>query len=150
MPVDLADLSRFIGLDHGLAVVSVVRPDGSVASSLVNAGVLDHPVDGRPVIGFVAAGGARKLDHLRRDPRATLVWRAGWRWLGASGAAELAGPDDAWAGLDPASGPALLRAVFVGAGGTHEDWDEFDQVMADERRTAVLVHPDRLFGNPAV
>jgi hypothetical protein len=32
----------------------------------------------------------------------------------------------------------------------HEDWDEFDQVMADERRTAVLVHPDRLFGNPAV
>ena len=43
---------------------------------------------------------------------------------------------------------AHLRAVFAGAGGTHEDWDEFDQVMADERRTAVLVRLGRLFGNP--
>jgi p-hydroxybenzoate 3-monooxygenase len=35
------------------------------------------------------------------------------------------------------------RAVFTGAGGTHDDWDEYDRVMAAERRTAILVTPDR-------
>jgi len=148
MSLDLSDLRRFVTLDHGLAVVSVGRGDGSIASSLVNAGVLDHPVDGGPVIGFVAAGGARKLAHLRRDAHVTFVWRAGWRWIGASGSAELVGSDDPLPGFDQAALPELLRAVFVGAGGTHEDWDEFDQVMADERRTAVLVRLGRLFGNP--
>jgi len=37
--------------------------------------------------------------------------------------------------------------VFVAAGGTHDDWDEYDRVMAAERRTAVFVHADRISGN---
>lgn len=43
--------------------------------------------------------------------------------------------------------PTLLRDVFTAAGGTHDNWREFDRVMAAERRTAVLVHPDRLTSN---
>ena len=43
--------------------------------------------------------------------------------------------------------PALLRDIFTAAGGTHEDWDEYDRVMAAERRTAVLVTPTRVYGN---
>ena len=39
------------------------------------------------------------------------------------------------------------KAVFSGAGGTHDDWDEFDRVMAAERRTAVLVMPRRVYSN---
>ncbi len=39
--------------------------------------------------------------------------------------------------------PGLLRDVFAAAGGTHADWDEFDRVMAAERRAAVLVEPTR-------
>jgi hypothetical protein len=42
----------------------------------------------------------------------------------------------------------LLRTVFAAAGGTHDDWDEYDRVMADERRLAVLVRPRRVYGNP--
>jgi hypothetical protein len=41
----------------------------------------------------------------------------------------------------------LLRGVFVAAGGTHQDWDEFDRVMEADRRTAVLVAPERISAN---
>jgi hypothetical protein len=37
--------------------------------------------------------------------------------------------------------------VYQGAGGTHDDWDTFDRVMAEERRTAVLVRPERVDGS---
>ena len=37
--------------------------------------------------------------------------------------------------------PQLLRDVFTAAGGVHEDWDEYDRVMAAERRAAVFIHP---------
>ena len=33
------------------------------------------------------------------------------------------------------------------AGGTHEDWDEFDRVMAAEGRAVVLVTPTRSYSN---
>jgi hypothetical protein len=41
----------------------------------------------------------------------------------------------------------LLREVFEAAGGQHDDWDEYDRVMAAERRVAVLVRPDRVYSN---
>lgn len=44
---------------------------------MVNAGVLPHPVTGVQVVGLVAIGGSRKLQHLRAAPRATIVARAG-------------------------------------------------------------------------
>ena len=37
----------------------------------------------------------------------------------------------------------LLREIFTAAGGTHEDWPAYDQVMATERRVAVLVTPEQ-------
>jgi hypothetical protein len=41
----------------------------------------------------------------------------------------------------------LLREVFQAASGTHDDFDEFDRVMADEGRVAVFVTPERILGN---
>ena len=38
MAVTLATIEDFVRLDHGLAVVSVVRPDATPVGSLVNAG----------------------------------------------------------------------------------------------------------------
>jgi PPOX class probable F420-dependent enzyme len=137
-----------VGRDHGLAVVVTQRADGSPQATVVNAGVLDHPVTGEPVVGLVVAGNTRKLAHLRARPRATVVFRVGWEWTAVEGPVDLAGPDDLLAGHDPAHVPALLRDVFRSAGGTHEDWDEFDRVMAAERRAAVLVHPERITNNP--
>ncbi|MDH6288058.1 hypothetical protein M2275_002964 [Rhodococcus opacus] len=42
----------------------------------------------------------------------------------------------------------LLREIFVAAGGTHDNWTEFDRVMAADRRTPVLIRPDRIYSNP--
>ena len=126
-------------------VVAVTRGDGSVQASVVNAGVLSHP-DGGEVVGLVARGDALKLRLLRRRPRATVTVRSGWHWATVEGSVELAGPDDPHPSFTPEEIPRLLRDVFTAAGGTHDDWDTYDRVMAEERRTAVLVRPDRVYG----
>ncbi|MEY2437178.1 MAG: hypothetical protein QOF97_2014 [Acidimicrobiaceae bacterium] len=142
---DLEAFTKLVPLDHGLVVVSTARADGSVQSSVVNAGVLDHPVTGRPVVGFVAAGGSHRLTNLRARPRATVVIRAGWQWAGVEGPVELAGPDDPLEGIDGERLRGLLRDIFTAAGGNHDDWDEYDRIMATERRVAVLVDPERVY-----
>jgi PPOX class probable F420-dependent enzyme len=148
MEIDLAAFADLVPLDHGLCVVSTVRGDGSVQSSVVNAGVLEHPLrDGR-VVGLVARGGSRKLHNLRADPRVTIVARAGWRWTAVEGEAEVIGPDDPRPDLDGEGLRRLLQDVFRAAGGTHDDWDTYDRVMADERRAAVLITPRRVYSNP--
>ena len=83
------DVRILVELDNGLASVSTVRPDGSLQSTVVNAGIIDH-------------------ERLR----------------------------------------LLLRDVFEAAGGTHEDYAEYDRVVAAERRVAVLVTPSRIYQNP--
>lgn len=144
----LADFAELLGLDHGLCVVSTLRGDGTVQSSVVNAGVLGHPLSRERVVGLVARGGSRKLLNLRRDPRVTVVARAGWRWAAVEGDADVVGPDDPCPDVGAETLRLLLRDVFVAAGGTHDDWDTYDRVMADERRAAVLITPRRIYSNP--
>jgi PPOX class probable F420-dependent enzyme len=146
--VDLSEFEQVGAQDKYMAVVSTARADGSIQSSVVNAGVLPHPVSGEPVVGFVTYGPA-KLGNLRERPRATVVFRAGWQWAGVEGSADIIGPDDPFKDFDPAGVPELLRTVFRAAGGTHSDWGEYDRVMREERRAAVLVHPQRIYSNKA-
>ena len=142
---DLAHAVRLAAADRYLAVFAVGRPDGTVHASVVNAGPLADPVDGTLGMAAVIAGASRKLALLRQTGRATLVCKEGWDWAAVSGAVRLIGPDDgAEHGLDV---PATLRSVFQAAGGTHDDWDEFDRVMASERRCAVFVHADAVTSN---
>ena len=63
---------------------------------------------------------------------------------GGRGTIRLVGPDDLPEGSPPNDSPQLLRDVFTAAGGTHDDWAEFDRVMSSERRAAVFVDPDRV------
>ena len=144
---DLEDFARLAGREHGLCVVATLRPDQTVQATVVNCGVLDHPVRGVPVIGFTTRGNARKLANLRARPRLSVTARAGWEWVTAEGHAELAGPDDPLDGLGPDGVRLLLRAVFIAAGGSHDDWATYDRVMAEERRAAVLITPDRVYSN---
>ena len=143
----VAEFAKLVPGDHGLCVVSTLRADGTIQSSVVNAGVLAHPVTGEQVVGLVAGGGTRKLANLRVRPRASVVVRAGWNWAGVEGPVELAGPDDPLPGVDAERLRLLLREVFTAAGGTHDDWPVYDRVMAEERRTVVLVTPERVWGN---
>ena len=145
---DLSRVKELVALDHGLSVVVTVRPDHTPQTSVVNAGVLTHPVTGAEVVAFVAAGRARKLVHLRADPTITIVVRAGWQWVAVEGRAQLIGPDDPHPDVDAERLRVLLREIFTAAGGTHDDWETYDRVMREERRTAVLVTPTRMYSNP--
>jgi PPOX class probable F420-dependent enzyme len=143
------DIERLVALDHGLASLSTLRADGTVQSTVVNAGVIDHPVRGIPVAAFVGRPATRKIAHLRKNPTATLLWRAAWAWVAAEGTVELVGPDDPLDGMAPEELPTLLRRVYAAAGGgEHHDWAEYDRVMASERRMAVLLTPSRIYLNP--
>ncbi|MET7764069.1 TIGR03618 family F420-dependent PPOX class oxidoreductase [Streptomyces sp. NPDC005336] len=143
---DLKDVARIAAADHNLAVVATTRADGSVQASVVNAGVTDHPVTDEPVVAFVTYG-RTKLANLRARPRTALTFRAGWSWATVEGRAEIAGPDDPFDGIDGERLRLLLREIFTAAGGTHDDWAAYDRAMAEERRAAVFVHPERVYGN---
>ncbi|HEY1445931.1 MAG TPA: TIGR03618 family F420-dependent PPOX class oxidoreductase [Acidimicrobiales bacterium] len=144
---DLSKFAEIVPLDNGLCVISTIRRDGSVQSSVVNAGVLPHPVSGESVVGLVAAGRA-KLANLRADPRCTIVVRGSWRWVAVEGTADIIGPDDPRPEVDAERLRVLLRDIFKAAGGRHDDWDTYDRAMAEERRAAVLISPQRIYSNP--
>lgn len=146
--VSLAEFEALVPLEHGLSTVAVRQADRPAQVTVVNAGVLGHPVSGEPVVAFVAAGGARKLSLLRTDAAVAITIRAGWQWVTVEGIAELIGPDDPSPLFDAERLRFLLREIFTVAGGSHDDWDRYDTTMREERRTAVLVSAVRVYSNP--
>ena len=132
--------------DRGLAVVATTRADHSIQSSVVNAGVLRHPVSGEDVLAFVTYG-VNKLRNLRSRPQISVTFRAGWHWATVEGVAELIGPDDPQPAVSPDQLRLLLRDIFTAAGGSHDDWDAYDRTMTEQRRTAVLIAPGRIYSN---
>ncbi len=142
----LQDVIEIAGQDQFLVVVSTLRSDSTIQSSVVNAGVLAHPVDGEDVVGLVTYGKA-KLGNLRLRPQVSITFRAGWQWATVEGRAELIGPDDPNPVVDAEGLRLLLRNVFAAAGGAHDDWEAYDRTMAEQRRTAVLVRPTRIYSN---
>jgi PPOX class probable F420-dependent enzyme len=132
--------------DHGLVVVSTLRADATIQASVVNAGVIDHPATGEPVLAVVTYGRV-KLANLRERPQITATFRDGWRWATVEGQADLAGPADPQPWLNPERLRLLLREIFTAAGGSHDNWAEYDRVMAEQGRTAVLIAPTRVYSN---
>lgn len=147
--IDLGPFEKLVPIDHGLSVVITRRADRTPQATVVNAGVVPHPLTGVPVVGFVSAGGTHKVNNLRADPTAAVVIRAGWQWATVEGTAKIIGPDDPHPGVDEEALRLLLRNIFTAAGGVHEDWATYDRVMREERRAAVLVSPVRVYKNPA-
>lgn len=145
--MDLDAVQPLVDQETGLAVVGTTRADGTVQASVVNAGILAHPVSGERVVGFVTRGGSRKQRHLRQRPDCAVTFRRGWQWATVEGDAQLIGPDDPVDGVDPDRLRRLLREVFAAAGGTHDDWGAYDRVMAEQRRTAILVPPRRVYAS---
>jgi PPOX class probable F420-dependent enzyme len=143
---DLDDVRDFLADDYGLAVVSTTQADGRVLSTVVNCGVIDHPVTGEATVALVSRGGAARLGHVRRGSEVTIAVQRGWRWIGVTGACDLIGPDDPHEAIDAERLRLLLREVFQAAGGHHDDYDEYDRAMAEDGRTCMFVRPTRIIG----
>lgn len=144
--MDLNDVESIAAGDSYLAVIATTRANGTVQASVVNAALVDHPVTKEPVVAFVTYGRS-KLSNLRARPRLTAVFRSGWQWAAVEGTSQIIGLDDPLDGFALSGLPRLIRDIFEAAGGTHDDWAEFDRAMADERRAAVLVRPERVYSN---
>ena len=142
----LEEAAALASRDHGLVVISTLRSNGTIQASLVNAGVIAHPATGETVLGLVTAG-LIKLANLRARPQVTAIFRDGWQWAAVEGHAELVGPDDPQSWLDAEGLRQLRREIFTAAGGQHDNWDEYDRVMVEERRVAVLIRPDRIYSS---
>jgi Pyridoxamine 5'-phosphate oxidase len=81
----LAEAAEIGSRDKFLAVVSTLRADGTIQSSVVDAGLLPDPQSGQNVVGFVTYGKA-KLANLRARPQVAVTFRAGWQWATIEGA----------------------------------------------------------------
>jgi len=144
---DLTDFTRVASGDRNFCVLTTTRSDGTVQASVVSAGVMSHPTSGAEVVVCVARGGTRKLANLRARPTVTFVASTGGAWVAVEGRAELIGPDDPRRGFDEEALRHLLRDAFRAAGGDHDDWETYDRVMKEERRTVVFAAPTRVYSN---
>ena len=96
-------------------------------------------------MAFVTRGDTVKRRNLAVNANCTvLTVQPDWRKFATiEGQAEVRGPEN----TEPEELRLLLRAVFTMAGGSHDNWDEYDRVMRDEGRVAVLVTPERVYGH---
>jgi hypothetical protein len=81
--------------ERGLVIVATLRGDGTIQSSLVNAGIVPHPVTGESTLAFVTNGPV-KLANLRARPQVTATFRQRLA-VGSSRRTRRAG----WAGRSP-------------------------------------------------
>jgi PPOX class probable F420-dependent enzyme len=142
----LDDAAQLGEKEQGLAVISTLRADGTIQSSVVNAGVMRNPLTEQPALAFVSYGKV-KLANLRARPQLTATFRSGWQWVAVEGHAQLIGPDDPHPEIDTERLRLLLREAFAAAGGHHDNWEEYDRVMVEQRRTLVLVESVRIYSN---
>jgi hypothetical protein len=143
---------ELVSREAGLAVVITYRNDGSAQTSVVNAGVVTHPLTGKPAIAFVIQGrGRQKLANLRARPMAAVVFRSGWDWVSVEGSVDLVGPDDRLDDLALEAVLPLFHEIYVASiGGTADDWAARDDAIEQEGHTAVLIRPLRASSNSPV
>ena len=117
----LADAAAMGRAEQGLAVVSTLRADETIQSTLVNAGVLPHPFGDQDVLAFVTYG-AVKLANLRARPQVAVTFRSGWRFATVEGRATLLGPADGE--IEPSGCGCCCATSSPPPAAQHDDWDE--------------------------
>ncbi len=134
----LADnVQEFLSTNHK-SVLTTYRKNGNAQMSIIVVGPY------RGGAAFTTTANRAKLRNLKRDARCTLLvsqdsW---WGFLVLEGRAEILSPEN----TDAEGLKQTLRGVYRSIAGEHPDWDEYDQAMRDERRSAVIVIPDRVYG----
>ena len=145
---DIEIFSNYLSEETGLVTVSTTQVDGRVLSSVVNCGMIEHPLTGDTCVAFVSGSKAARLKHIDRGSQVTITARRGWAWSSVTGPADLIRPEQVPESIDKEQMRLLLREVFHAAGGVHDDLEEYDRTMLQEGRVVVCVTPERVLGNP--
>ena len=82
----------------------------------------------RDGVAFSTTAGRAKLLNLQRDARCSLM----------------VSKEDWWGYIVFEGKAAILSRAATG--GDHSNWPEYDQAMVDDRRAAVIVVPDQIYG----
>ena len=132
------DILPFLGSNHNAMVVTF-RRDGSAQTSIATCG----PYQG--AVAFTTTADRAKLANLRRNPRSTiLVSRPDWSsYITVEGTADIRWSDR----TDAEELRLTLREVYRAcAGRDHPDWEDYDRAMLQDRRAAIIVRPQRIYG----
>lgn len=100
--------------------------------------------DATQTIRVSVTDGRAKTHNLRRDPRASFHVEAkgGWSYAVAEGTAELSP-----VAADPADATVdQLVEIYRSISGEHPDWDDFRAAMVRDRRLALRLPVDRVYG----
>ncbi|MEX2599060.1 MAG: TIGR03618 family F420-dependent PPOX class oxidoreductase [Dehalococcoidia bacterium] len=121
-----------------VVVFVTYRKDGQPQMSLVTVGAYDRG------LAFTTRHRNAKFHNLARDPRCAMMLTKpdlrGYAVL--DGRAEVRGPHN----TEPGQLRMELRNVYRAASGQdHPDWDEYDRVMEEQQRAAILLPPGRTF-----
>ena len=139
----LDDKVREFVSDNRQAVLTTFRKNGAAQMSIVTVGAYG---DG---VGFTTTEDRAKLHNLVRDARCSLLvsksdW---WGYVVLEGRAVTLRRGFA----DDVELREALRGIYRAASGQeHPDWEEYDQAMVEDRRAAVVVIPDHVYGTVAV
>ena len=138
MPL-LSDKVRAFVAENNTAVLTAHRKNGGLQMSIVPCGPY------REGVAFTTTEDRAKLINLKRDARCALLIskRDWWGYVVLDGRAEILSADN----TDGEELRMALRDVYrAAAGKEHPDWEEYDQAMRDQRRAAVIVVPDHVYG----
>ena len=120
-------------------VLTTFRRNGAAQMSIVTCGPC------RGGVAFTTTADRAKLLNLKRDSRCSLlVSQEDWRgYVVFEGRAQVLSSDN----TDAAELREVLRDVYrAAAGEEHSNWEEYDQAMLDDRRSAVIVLPEQVYG----
>jgi len=135
--MQLDKIEEIVALNHE-AVFTTFRRSGATQMSIVTVGVLLNGV------AFTISPGSAKLANLRHNPRCSLlVSRRDWGdYAVLEGLAQILSPD-----ATPIEELRLtLREVYRAASSKeHPDWEEFDQAVQEDRRSAIIVVPEHIY-----
>ena len=132
------NLKRFVA-ENRRGVLTTFRRNGSAQMSIITCGPYG---DG---VAFTTTEDRAKLHNLRRNPHCTLmVARENWSaYVVLEGNARVLSPGSA----DSEELRLALRDVYrTAAAAEHPDWEEYDQAMQEQRRSAIIVIPEHIYG----
>ncbi len=135
----LSDSVRKFVTENHQGVLTCFRRNGAAQMSIVTTGAYQNGV------AFTTTEDRAKLGNLRRNPRCSLlVSHPDWRpFVVLEGTARILSPGH----TDPDELRLALRDVYrAAAGEEHSNWEEYDQAMAQDRRSAIIVVPDHVYG----
>jgi PPOX class probable F420-dependent enzyme len=123
-------------------VLTTFRRDGAAQMSIITCGPY------RDGVAFTTTANRAKLLNVLRDPRCSLLisnenW---WGFVVLDGRAQIISASNT--GADEYR-DALRDVYRTAAGEEHSNWEEYDQAMRDDKRSAVIVIPDRIYGTSA-